>query len=128
MLHSILISIGAFIITVCGIGHLWATRSVVAGFGALSDDNRRILTMEWILEGLTLCFLGALPATMVATGYSSGPAGGVVIWACAAMLIAMAIVSAATGGRTSVGPMRACPYVKTTVAILFAIGNLFRSS
>ena len=125
-LHSALIYLGSLAITVWGIGHLMATRPVVAGFGSVSTDNRRIITMEWILEGLTLCFLGVLAATMVALGHSLSTSGGLVIWGCAAMLGVMAIVSAATGARTSVGPMRACPYVKTSVAILLVVGNLLR--
>jgi hypothetical protein len=123
-LHSTLIYIGSVAITAWGIGHLIATRSVVAGFDSVSSDNRRIITMEWILEGLTLCFLGVLAGTMVATGQSLDTSGGVVIWACAVMLLVMAMVSAATGARTSVGPMRACPFVKTSVAILLVAGNL----
>jgi len=124
--HDLLIYAGSLVIAVWGVGHLMATRPVVAGFGPVSDDNRRIVGMEWILEGLTLCFLGALPATLVATRQSSSPPASLVIWACAAMLVAMALVSAATGARTSVGPMRACPYVKGLAAILFAVGNLLR--
>jgi amino acid transporter len=126
MTHSVLIYTGSLIGTVWGIGHLVATRSVVQGFGPISDDNRRIITMEWILEGLTLCFLGVLPATMAATGNSSSGAGEIVLWACAAMLLTMAMVSAATGARTSVAPMRACPYVKTAVALLFVVACLIR--
>jgi len=118
MLHNTLIYIGSLTITVWGVGHLLATHPVVVGFGPVSTENRRIITMEWILEGLTLCFIGVLATTMV----SDGP----VIWACAAMLVIMAVVSAATGARTSVGPMRACPFVKASVAILFAVGNLVR--
>ncbi len=29
--------------------HLFATRGVVAGFGALTADHKRIITMEWIV-------------------------------------------------------------------------------
>jgi hypothetical protein len=37
-----------------GVAHLLATRSVVSGFGDLTVDNRRIITMEWIVEGVSL--------------------------------------------------------------------------
>ncbi|GAG39002.1 unnamed protein product, partial [marine sediment metagenome] len=32
----------------------------------LSSDNKKILTMEWMAEGLTLCFLGVLVALATA--------------------------------------------------------------
>jgi hypothetical protein len=52
--------VGAGIITVWGIAHIIPVKSVVKGFGQISQDNRRIITMEWIAEGLTLCFIGVL--------------------------------------------------------------------
>jgi hypothetical protein len=39
---------------VWGIVHLLATKGVIAGFGELSADNRHIITMEWIVEGVAL--------------------------------------------------------------------------
>jgi hypothetical protein len=30
-----------------GVAHLAATKGVVSGFGQLTTDNRRIITMEW---------------------------------------------------------------------------------
>ncbi|MFB0515085.1 MAG: hypothetical protein ACETWG_00590 [Candidatus Neomarinimicrobiota bacterium] len=53
MLNDILLHIGSAIIIVWGIAHLVPTRNIVAGFGDLSPDNTRIITMEWIAEGLT---------------------------------------------------------------------------
>lgn len=36
------------------------TKIVVDSFGGISENNRRIITMEWIGSGLTLIFLGLL--------------------------------------------------------------------
>jgi len=33
---------------VWGIAHLFPTKSVVEGFGEISDDNKKIVTMEWL--------------------------------------------------------------------------------
>ena len=95
------------------------TRSVVDGFGELSTENRRILTMEWMAEGLTLCFLGVLAALVPLVDGLAVPVGRAVLRAVAAMLFVMAALTAATGARTSVGPIRACPVVKSVVAALF---------
>jgi hypothetical protein len=43
--------------------------------------------------------------------------------ACAAMLVALATLSAATGARTSNLPMRLCPLVKLTAAGLLIAGT-----
>ena len=122
MTGAAFIYIGSAVIFVWGIAHLAATRPVVGGFGELSPDNRRVITMEWILEGVTLCFLGVLPAVVESTGGRSTAAGSVAIWACVVMLVLMAIVSAATGARTAVVPMKACPIVKSVAAALYAAG------
>ncbi|UCF78600.1 MAG: hypothetical protein JSW03_11080 [Candidatus Eiseniibacteriota bacterium] len=114
--------IGSAIIFVWGVGHLVATRSVVAGYGELTVDNRRILTMEWVAEGLTLCFLGVLPSLVAGSGGLALPPGRAAVYAAAAMLFVLAGLSAATGAKTSVVPMKACPIVKTVTAALYVAG------
>jgi hypothetical protein len=64
-MQTMLFYFGAGIIFVWGVGHLIPTRNVVAGFGGLSTDNTRIIVMEWLAEGLTLCFLGAIVIVLV---------------------------------------------------------------
>lgn len=116
------IYIGSAVIFLWGAGHIVATRSVIAGFGELTADNRRILTMEWIAEGLTLCFLGVLPGLMAISGGLASPQGRTILYAAASMLFVLAGLSAATGAKTSIGPMKACPVVKTIVAALYVAG------
>ena len=58
MISDILLYTGAIIIFLWGVAHIVPTKSVVSGFGTISEDNKRIITMEWIAEGLTLCFIG----------------------------------------------------------------------
>jgi hypothetical protein len=123
VMSYVMVSIGAVVIFLWGIGHLIPTRSVVAGFGALSEDNKRIITMEWISEGLTLCFLGLL--VLIVTLYA-GPQNlvSVLVYRVSAwMLVVMAGVSFLTGAKTSIGPIKICPLVKSIVAILFFLGS-----
>ena len=112
---DMLIYIGSIVIFLWGIGHLAASKPVISGFSSEPRNNRRVITMEWIAEGLTLCFIGIVAAL-------SG--GGAVLWACAGMLVALAILSSFTGARTSVIPMRLCPVVKLCAAVLFTLGNV----
>jgi hypothetical protein len=126
VMDMVLVDIGSVIIFVWGIGHLMATRSVVAGYGELTVDNSRILTMEWTAEGLTLCFLGVLPALIATSGGLASPYGRMTVYAASAMLFILAGLSAATGAKSSIGPMKACPIVKTIVAALYIAGVVLR--
>jgi hypothetical protein len=120
MVNDVLLYAGAAAIFLWGAAHVTATRGVVAGFGELSPDNRRIITMEWVAEGLTLCFVGVL--VFVARVFLGG-AGRVAYLASAAFLLVLAALSSFTGARTSVLPMKLCPYVKTAAAAAFVLGT-----
>jgi hypothetical protein len=119
----VLVSIGSMVITLWGIAHLVPTKSVVSGFGTISGDNRKIITMEWIAEGLTLCFIGLL--VLLVTLYA-GPQNlvSVLLYKVTAwMLVAMAGLTFVTGAKTSITTIKVCPLVKSIVAILFFLGS-----
>lgn len=115
---------GSAVIFLWGIGHLVPTPGIVEGFGPLSDDNRRIVTMEWLAEGMTLCFIGVLVFISVLAAGPESQTAIIVGRLCAGMLLAMAILSSFTGARTSILPMRLCPVIKTLVAVLFLSATL----
>lgn len=52
--------VAAGIVFLLGLSHMIPAKSVVAGFGSISDDNRHIITMEWAAEGLSFIFVAAL--------------------------------------------------------------------
>jgi len=104
-----------------GIAHLTATKGVVRGFGDLTADNRRILTMEWIVEGVALLSTAAFVAT--ATAVDPGAAVSSAIYAVAVgTLIALAVVSLFTGFRVAFLPFRLCPVIFGLSAALTAWG------
>ncbi len=115
---------GSGIITIWGIAHIAPVRRIVEGFGAITEDNRKIITMEWIAEGLALVFLGALAALAAFTGGATDTVSRSVILASAAMLLVFAVLTALTGARTAILPMKICPFVKTVSALLFITGVL----
>lgn len=124
MVNVILLYAGSVIITLWGIAHIIPTKSIVRGFGEISVDNRRTITMEWIAEGLTLCFIGML--ILFVTLYA-GPAnlGSQITYRiCFVMLVGLSVLSFFTGARTSVVPMKICPFVKLLVAA-FLVPSLF---
>lgn len=123
-MNDILLYIGSAVITVWGIAHIIPTKNVVNGFGQISEDNKRIITMEWVAEGLTLCFIGLLVLFVTILGDSQDDVSLIVYRASAGMLIVMAIWTALTGARTPIVPIKICPFVKTIVAILFIVGSV----
>jgi hypothetical protein len=119
---ELLIYIGGIVITLWGAGHLFPTKNIVAGFGKLSDDNRHIITMEWLAEGFTLIFIGILSLVIVSVADVGNNVAIAAYLTSAGMLVVMALLSFFTGFRTSIAPIKACPFVKLTVAILFVLG------
>jgi len=122
--NEILIYIGSAIIILWGIAHLIPTRAIVKGFGDISADNKKVLAMEIIAEGLTLIFLGVTPLLFTIMSDSENVTVNRIIFACALMLLAMALLTLFTGARTSVIWYKICPAVKTVAAVLFMLGSL----
>ncbi len=122
-MNDVLLYIGSAVIIVWGMAHIIPTKNVVIGFGTISDDNKRIITMEWVAEGLTLCFIGLLVLFVTILGDSQNDTSLIVYRASAGMLLAMAAWTALTGARTSIIPIKICPVVKSIVAILFIVGS-----
>lgn len=114
--------VGSAVAMVWGIAHIVPVGAVVRGFGSLSDDNRRIVLMEWIAEGCTLVFIGVLSAAVTLSGGSEGCTKGIVYVLSSAMLFGMAVLTLFTGARTSSMPMKLCPAVKTPAAVLIVLG------
>lgn len=118
---QVLLYIAAALTGLWGIAHLFATRGVVAGFGELSADSRRIITMEWIVEGVALVSLAALVISVTAVDASATVASAAYAVAVATLLV-LAVVSLATGFRVAFLPFRLCPVIFTLSAVLIAVG------
>jgi hypothetical protein len=123
-MDEILLTIGAVVITFWGFAHLIPTKAVVAGFEPLSTDNRRIITMEWATEGLALIFIGLLVLLLTLSGEADDSVAVAVYRFSALGLVTLAVLSAFTGARTSILPMRLCPVIKTSAAALIVLGTL----
>jgi len=125
MINDILLYVGSALIIIWGIAHIIPTGAIVRGFGAISEDNKKIITMESVAEGITLGFVGVLVLLVTSLAGSHSQAAHIVYLACAVMLIIMASLTAFTGARTSLLPYKICPVVKTVVAVLFILGTVW---
>jgi hypothetical protein len=123
-MSDVLVHLAATVITAWGISHIAPTRGVVASFGAISTDNKRIILMEWAAEGMALAFIGLLVLLVTAIHGSDDPVTLSVYRISAVMLLVMAAWTALTGARTSIIPIKICPFVKTAVATLFLVGSV----
>ncbi|MBW2516238.1 MAG: hypothetical protein JRE88_05605 [Deltaproteobacteria bacterium] len=124
MLDQVLLYAGSAFIAFWGIAHLFPTRSVVAGFGDISVDNKRIITMEWIVEGVALIFIGSINAIVTAIDHTSSISLAI-YFSSAVVLVALALVSFFTGFKISFLPYKLCPVIFLTSAVLLILGALF---
>jgi hypothetical protein len=119
----ILLYLGSGLTVIWGVAHLFPTKSVVQGFGEISIDNKRIITMEWITEGLALIFIGVLVATATVIDPSNVVSTAIYL-VSVIMLLVMALLSLFTGFKVSFLPFKLCPFIFTASAVLILIGGL----
>jgi len=124
MTGHILIIIGAAITIIWGVAHLFPTKSVVNGFGDISTDNKNIIAMEWIVEGVSLIFIGVVVLGVNFIDATSANAAFIFL-ASAGILIILALVSLFTGFKVNFLPFKLCPVLFTSSAILILIGYTF---
>jgi hypothetical protein len=103
--------VAAGIVFVWGVSHIIPTKQVVAGFGDIGRDNRRIITMEWVAEGLSFMFVAALIVAVTWSGDTLEAAEDLVYRVSSGFLITIGVWTAMTGARTGVIWFKACPVV-----------------
>jgi hypothetical protein len=123
MTGQILLYIGALLTCGWGIAHLFPTRGVVKDFGNISQDNRYIITMEWIVEGVSLIFIGLIVGLVSLIDHGSTTAG-VVYWISFVELNVLSVISLFTGFKVNFLPFKLCPVIFTGSSILILLGNL----
>lgn len=121
MVNQVLVYLGAAFVAFWGVAHLFPTKNVVAGFGDISADNRNIITMEWIVEGVALIFIGSLVALVTLVDAVS-PVSRAVYWLGFIGLNALSVVSLLTGFKVNFLPFKLCPVIFTTGSILILLG------
>lgn len=124
MINLIMLYLGAALTAIWGIAHLFPTGSVVKGFGAISADNQRIITLEWIVEGVSLIFIGVLVAS-VTTNDPASTVSKAVFMLSSIGLFVLAAVSVFTGFKVNFLPFKLCPFIFSASALLILAGGVF---
>lgn len=122
-MSEVLLYAGSAALAVWGVAHLIPTREVVRGFGEISADSTRIITMEWTAEGLTHLFVALLVVLVTALAGPDSSASVVVYRASAGLLIVIGLLTLFTGARVPVIWFKLCPVVMATVATLFVVAS-----
>ena len=118
---------GGLIAIAWGIAHFIPTPAIVRMFGNISEDNKRVLTMSWIAEGIALVFIGAVVCLTVGIAGTENDATRVVTWSAAVAMFTFVIVNLFTGFKTSIIPIKACVFVDGLAGLLFLIGSIINS-
>lgn len=124
MLGNILIYAGSAIILIWGTAHLFPTGAIVRGFGPISDDNEKIITMEWLAEGVAMIYMGVISILVTAIAGRTLGASMVVYIATAFTLLILAVMGWLTYARTPIVPMKLCPWIQSLCACLLLAGTL----
>jgi len=120
-MKEILLYVASGMTGLWGVSHLFATTGVVKGFGAITTDNKRIITMEWIVEGVAFLSIAALVAVVTAIEPYASVSRAVYAVAIGTLIV-LAIVSFFTGFKIAFLPFRLCPFILAISAILIALG------
>ena len=122
MVNQVLLYLSSFFLIFWGVVHLFPTKSIVKRFGDISLDNRRLITMEWIIEGVSLIFIAAIVSAVTYIDYTS-VISKTIYWISFVMLNTLSLVSLFTGFKVSFLPFKLCPVIFTTSSILILLGR-----
>lgn len=120
---QVLAYLAAALVGLWGVSHAVPTRQVIAGFGRITADNRRVLLQEWLAEAFTMWGLAALIIVVTLIGAESAVAAGTYL-VTALLLLGLAVLTALTGARTGVIWFKICPVLLTTSAGLLVGAGL----
>ena len=120
-MNHVLFYLASALLLFWGVAHLFPTKSVIKGFGGISLDNRRIIAMEWIIEGVFLIFIGVVIFTMTYMDHSSR-ISKMIYWLCFIVLNVLSGISLMTGFKIKFLPFKLCPVIFTTASILILLG------
>lgn len=123
MIPSLLLFAAAAAVAFWGSMHIAKTRPVVSGFEPLSKDNRYVLQMEWLVEGVALIFAAVLVASATLLLGPEAPGSRLIYGVSIGFLLTMALVSLLTGAKASLLPYKLCAPIFTGAAVLIFLGG-----
>ncbi|HEU5157956.1 MAG TPA: hypothetical protein VFU43_13250 [Streptosporangiaceae bacterium] len=122
-MEQVLAYVAAGLVGLWGVSHAIPTRAVVAGFGEISADNRRVILQEWLAEAVTMWSFAALIIVVTTVGVGTSTADWVYRVTAGALFV-LAVLTALTGARARVVWFKICPVLLTGSGILLLLAGL----
>jgi hypothetical protein len=120
---SVLAYTAAVLTGLWGVAHVVPTRQVLAGFGPITVDNRRVLLQEWLAEAFTMWGVALVVITSTALAADSS----VTAWiyrVASGLLLALAALTSLTGARTPVVWFKICPVLLILVSGMLVLASI----
>ena len=80
--------------------------------------------MEWVVEGISLAFVGFLVILVTIVAGADDSVSRLVYWSVAGLLVILAVWHSLTGARTKAIPMKLCPVIFSSCAVLLVLGSI----
>lgn len=106
-----------------GIAHALPTKRLIAWFGPMTVDHRRVFTQEWLAESLTMWGMAALVVAVTITAGDTRVTA-IVYRVIAGFLVALAVLTALTGARTPKVWFKVCPLLLACSAALLLVASV----
>jgi len=110
---------GSLIIITWGIAHLVPTKSMLKVIGEIAGDNNKIVTMEWIVEGVSIILIGFLVITVTYIAGAEKVGSRIVFLSSGVMLLILTLWSLSKISMKSTKSMKACLVIKSIVALVY---------
>ena len=83
--------------------------------------------MEWIIEGVSMIFIGGIVITVTFIDHTA-TVSKAIYWLCFIVLNVLSVVSLMTGFKIKFLPFKLCPVIFTTASVLILLGNYLKDS
>jgi hypothetical protein len=118
---EILVYAASIIIIIWGLVQLYPTKSRSKVIGELSGDNNKIVSMEWIAEGITFILIGILVITVTYIAGAEKVGSRIVYLSSGVMLLILTLWSLSKMSSRWTKTMKACLVIKSTVGLIYFV-------
>jgi hypothetical protein len=119
---EILVYAGSILLIIWGIIQAYPAKSRSKVIGELTGDNNKIVSMEWIAEGVTFILIGILVITVTYIAGAEKVGSKIVYLSSSVMLLILTLWSLSKISSKWTKSMKACLIIKSTVALIYFVG------
>jgi hypothetical protein len=119
---EILVYAGSILLIIWGIIQAYPAKSRSKVIGELTGDNNKIVSMEWIAEGVTFILIGILVITVTYIAGAEKVGSKSVYRSSSVMLLILTLWSLSKISSKWTKSMKACLIIKSTVALIYFVG------